>query len=96
MAAISNFYMTVNISSVVGTPTAATNPINAATFQIVTPWGSSDVCFSWQECLNQLMHQGGSPTSGRMGQFWAAQTGNGLTTSSQTVPLASNIWSTTP
>ena len=90
MANLSSFNLTVNLSGSVA------NPINSNTYQIVTPWGATDVCYSWQQCLNQLCGKGGSIHSGRMGQFWNAQITNGLTTSSQTAPVSANLFSTTP
>ena len=90
MANLSSFALTVNLSGSVA------NPINSNTFQIVTPWGATDVCYSWQECINQLMHKGGSPVTGRMGQFWSAQTLNGATGSGPASYTTANIWSTTP
>jgi hypothetical protein len=83
MANLSNFYISVNLSGSVA------NPLNSSSFQIVTPWGQTGACSTWAEAVNQAFFRN-SQVSGRMGQYFNTQTTNGLTTSSQTVPLTAN------
>jgi hypothetical protein len=83
MANLTNFYISVNLSGSVA------NPVNSSTFQIVTPWGQTSACYSWEEAVNQAFFRN-SRVSGRMGQYFNSQTTNGLTTGSQTVPTTAN------
>ena len=50
-------------------------PYQANTFQGLSPWGQTDLCYDWEDVLNQLF-QIGSKTSGRQGMFWTAGTYN--------------------
>jgi len=77
-------------------PGGATQVGQATTYQIVTPWGSSDVCYSFRECLLQLCHKGGSEDSGRMGNFFNNGTTNGISGSGIAPPLTATAWSATP
>jgi hypothetical protein len=75
MANISNVGISILFSGSVA------NPINSATFQIVTPWGKSPVCASLQEAVSAVFEgKGGNPWTGKMGQFFLSQTLNGAST----------------
>jgi hypothetical protein len=87
--AISNFYMSVNLG---GSPA---NPGQASSFQIVTPWGQTQACTTWEEAVNQAFFRN-SRWSGRMGQYFANTTTNGIATGSQTVPTSASDIDSTP
>ena len=98
MAAISQFFITVLLTNNPGTQAAGagtpTNPINAPSFQVVTPWGKSSLRSSLYECFEDIIFpsaSGGGNAAGPMGAYMNSQTTNGLTTQAgQTVPLNAN------
>lgn len=84
MAALSSFGISVILSG------SVTNPINSATFQVVAPWGMSPKCATVQEAISAVFEgKGGSQYSGKMGQYFTAQTLNGATSTSPPVPYTS-------
>lgn len=87
--AISNFYMSVNLA---GSPT---NPNQATSFQIVTPWGQTSTCSTWEEAVNEAFFRN-SRWSGKMGNYFTAGTTNGISTGSVTAPTSANDINSTP
>jgi hypothetical protein len=84
---INSFYMQVNLG---GGPT---NPGQATTYQIVTPWGQTATCYTWEEAVNQAFGRS-SKNSGRQGNYFEAGTTNGLTTNVSGSMSANDINST--
>ena len=79
MAALSSFGITVLLNA------SVTNPTNAATFQVVTPWGKSSACARFEDAMTQVcMGKGGTSDSGRMGAYFDNQTLYGATGSGPT------------
>lgn len=91
--AIPNF----SIAVVMTGPDTATQVGQASSYQFITPWGSSDQCVSFAECVSQLIgHKGGTPYTGRMGDFFQNGNMNGAAGRGISPPLSSNLWSATP
>jgi len=91
--AITNFSIAVLMTG----PAGATFAGQATTFQLVTPWGSSDICYSWPEVLLQLQStKGGSADSGKMGNYFNLGTTNGISGSGIAPPLTATLWTSTP
>lgn len=85
MAAVSQFFVTVLLSS------SVTNPINTQTYQVVTPWGKSAQRSSLREAWYDVMNRTGDEQTGVQGAYLNNQTTNGLTTQSgQVTPLNAN------
>jgi len=58
------------------------NPIQALTYQAVAPWGKSSAAATINEAISDVFQgKGGTPWTGKMGQFFSAQTLNGSSTS---------------
>lgn len=87
--AINNFYMSVNLGG------APTNPNQASTYQIVTPWGQTVAASTWEEAVNEAFFRN-SRWSGKMGNYFNSGTTNGISTASQTVPISANDINSTP
>ena len=84
MANLTSFGITIALSASVA------NPTNSATFTIIAPWGQSHACASLGEAVAEVfLGKGGSPTSGRMGAYFSAQTLNGATSVSPPTPYTS-------
>ena len=93
--AATNFYVTFLCTY----PAGATQIGQATTVQCVTPWGQSVPCYTMREAIQQAHYPGGpggSEDSGWMGNYFNNGVTRGLTTNSQTVPLASAAVQTTP
>lgn len=85
MAALSQFFVTVLLSSSVN------NPVNTLTYQVVTPWGKSAQRSSLREAWYDVMNRTGDEQTGVQGNYLNSQTTNGLTTQAgATVPLNAN------
>jgi hypothetical protein len=70
-----------------------TNPIQATTYQIVTPWGQTSLCTTLEEALTQAF-QRHSRFTGKMGTYFASGTTNGLSTTVSGTMSANDIIST--
>jgi hypothetical protein len=91
MANLSNFAVTIQLSGSVA------NPNNSVTFQCIAPWGQTVPCYNLQEALNDIFFgKGGSQWSGKMGQYFAAQTLNGATGTGPTGFTSANAIESTP
>jgi hypothetical protein len=88
MANLSTFYLQVNLSGSVAQPN------NSSTFQIVAPWGASGNCYTIEEALEQVFVKSGSRYTGRMGNYFSAQTTNGLSTTITGTATANDIGGT--
>jgi hypothetical protein len=89
---LSAFYITINLGPSLTTaspaPTSYSNPGNAATYQILTPWGATTFCENFYDALDQAFRRAGSPWSGRMGvYFQTSTTAATYNTSSQSAPV---------
>lgn len=85
MAALSQFFVTVLLSS------SVTNPVNTQTYQVVTPWGKSPQRSSLREAWYDVMNRTGDEQTGVQGAYLNSQTTNGLATQSgQVTPLNAN------
>lgn len=67
-------YLTVLLSG----PVLAPN--QSATFQIVAPWGQSDVCENFLDALQDVFYKAGSVESGRMGAYFNSMASYSLVT----------------
>ena len=84
---VNSFYMQVNLG---GSPT---NPGQATTFQIVTPWGQTVATPVWEDAVNEAFFRYGRQT-GRMGNYFNLNTNNGLSTTCSGSMSANDINST--
>ena len=91
MAIPAAFWITVNMTG----PASGTVPGQATTFQIVTPWGQTQPCYTFTEALNVAFNFS-SVESGKMGNYFNLGITNGLVTGSQTVPTSANLIQGTP
>jgi hypothetical protein len=87
--AFTNFSIGVILGGATGS-----NPNQAQTWQIVTPWGQSNVCYSWEEAVNEVILR--SRFSGVMGNYFNNSTTNGTSGSGTAPPLSANNINTTP
>lgn len=71
-----DFYITVHCNY----PAGATQIDQATTYQVVTPWGQSTLCYNLLDALNQMVASG-SAYSGQMGNYLI----NGVTRNSTIV-----------
>jgi hypothetical protein len=77
-------YIQINFG---GSPT---NPAQAATFQLVTPWGQTQTCTTWEEAVTQAF-QRHSRYTGKMGNYFLTGTTNGLSSSISGSATANDI-----
>jgi hypothetical protein len=88
MATVTQFFVTC-IPTYVGGNNA--NPIQAISWQVVTPWGKSSQRATLREAWYDVMDRTGGQQGGVQGNYMLSQTTNGLTTQSgQVTPLNAN------
>lgn len=71
-----------------------TNPGQATSFQLVAPWGASQLCTNFQDAWQQIFEKSGSQYTGRLGNYMSAGTTNGLSTTITGTATASDIGGT--
>jgi len=78
-------------------PGGATQVGQATTFQVITPWGQTVACYNFFEAVNDAFNgKGGTPFTGRMGNYFLNGTVNGASGSGTAPFTSANAFENTP